>query len=403
MPEEVVNETKNETIVERELPEGVVSLTGNLYTIDPTDLVFADGGFNPDSDKLEYRNIRYALAQQKLVGSGLERDKMARLTERIRTEGLHQYPICRWFDAGVQVVDGERRTRCIRKLISDNAQCWDKKTKTWVPAKELYANLPVFIDEMTDEEALRLNFSASESGQAFGDGAVIAYVKHLRKCGLEDKDILYLTGYSSEWLKQSDKLCNLDEKCFSALSEGKITRGLASELLEIDEIPARLEILDQRITKAEKRHAEVNKALAAKVETAKDTLEVAKADEVQADREGQGDIQEAKAKRKKATKTVESAEEKLKKHQDAQPKAGAKTGTEPKPLTYSKIEKCWLEPVVATIKSECKDENGEPLLIDMEDLRLAKFLCEQMRKGQKDILRILASHKKHKDERTAKE
>jgi hypothetical protein len=386
-----------------ELPKGVVNLTGNLYTIDPTDLVFADGGFNPDSDKLEYRNIRYALSQEKLVGKGLDREKMLRLIERIRTEGLHQYPICRWFNGAVQVVDGERRSRAIRKLIADNAQCWDKKTKSWVPAKELYAKLPVFIFEMTDEEALRVNFSASESGEDFGDGAIIAYVKYLRHCDMEDKGILYLTGYSSEWLKQTDKLCNLDEKCFTALSEGKITRGLASELLEIEEVPSRLEILEQRIAKAEKRHAEMTKELTAKVETAKDTLETAAADEVMARHENGGDEAETSQKKKrKAAQTVETAEDKLKKHQDTQPKAGAKTGTEPKPLTYVKVEKFWLEPVIAAIKNDCKDENGEEIALDLEDLRLAKFFCEQMRKGQKDIIKVLVAHKKHKIERATK-
>ena len=387
----------------RTLPKGVDHVTDNLYLIDPAELLFADGGFNPDSDKLEYRNIRYALADHKLLGHGLERDKMTRLIERVRTEGLHQYPVCRWFDGGVQVVDGERRSRGIRSLKSDGSECWDKKTKQFLPAKDLYAKIPVFIDDMTDEEALKINFSASESGEHFGDGAVIAYVKYLRKCGMSDKEITNLTGYSSEWLRQTDKLCNLDEKSFMALSEGKITRALANDLLEIEDIPARIEELDRRIVLAEKRYAEKTTELKAKIETAADALEGAKADEFIASEVNPTDVPKAKEKKSKAEKVVKAAEDKLEKHQEKEPKAGTKTGTEPKPLTFVKVEKFWLEVVKEIITNDGKDENGEQLPIDLEDLRLTKFLCEQMRKGQTEILRVLKAHKKHKDERAAKE
>ena len=388
------------SIVDRTLPDGVEQVADRMYLVDPAELVFADGGFNPASDKLEYRNIRYALAEQKLVGAGLEKVKMERLGERIRTEGLLQEPICRWLNDAIQMVDGERRTRCLRKLIADNVQCWDSENQMFVPAKELYSKIAVKIYEMDDATALKINFSASESGEKFGEGALVAYVKHLRKCGQSDKEITDLTGYSIEWLRVTDKLCGLDEKSFRALSEGKITRELAGELLDIEDMALRLDELNQRIILAEKLHAEKTEDLTAKVAAAKETLDNKASEEKIAAR--QDDPEKAsvtKAKRKKAEESVKSAEDKLQKHKDTTPKAGIKTDKEPKPLTFSKIEKHWLETIVATIKNDCKDEQDQPMEIDWEDVYLAKFLCEQIRKGQKDILRILKAHKKHKAER----
>ena len=392
-------------VVERKLPIGVVQKKDktNLYWVNPMDLFFADGGFDPDSDKLEYRNIRYALSNQKLVGKGLERETMSRLAERIRVEGLHQYPICRWFEEGVQVVDGERRTRAILKLIADNAQCWDKDAKQWVSAKDLYGKIAVFVFDMTDEEALKINFSASESGENFGDGAVVAYVKYLRKCNMEDKEILSLTGHHAEWLKQTDKLCDLDDDTFQALCNSKITRGLAINLLDIDDVDTRLSELNQRIELAEKRWVAEKGKLETKKEKIGDKLEILKEEEKSAVKEDNPEVAEkVSKKKKKVSDSLKTTAEKLKQHEETQPKAGAKTDPEPKPLTYAKIQINWLDVVTEILQNDCKDGEGNDLEIEREDLILTKLLCDQQRKGQKDIVRILKAHHKHKTERAAK-
>ena len=399
----------------RDLPKGIEQhVQAILYLVDPAELIFADGGFNSKSKKLEYRNIRYALSEHKLLGAGLEKEKMLRLAERIRTEGLHQYPVCRWFNDGVQVVDGERRTRSIRKLIADNAQCWDKKTKQFVPAKELFAKIPVFVDDMDDQMALKINFSASESGEHFGDGAVIAYVKHLRQCEQTDAEIIELTGYSIEWLRQTDKLCELDDECFLALSEGKITRGLAGELLEIESEVERVTELKRRCELAVQIYQEKTTKLEKKADKAAVQLEGLTADEALLTKGINPDTSEeisapaaeekaieVKEKKSKAEKKSKSADDKLAQHKETQPKAGTKTGTEPKPLNFTKIEKYWLEVVHQAIKNKGKDEEDNPLEIEFADLILTKMLCEQMRKGQRDIVRILTAHNKHKAERVA--
>ena len=405
--------------VVRSLPKGVEQGKTKNYLIDPLELLFADGGFDPESDTLEYHNIRHALSDRKLVGAGLERPKMLELIERIRTEGLLQSPICRWYKDGVQVVDGERRTRAIHKLKADNAECWDKDSKQFVPAKELYSKIEVSIRDMTDEEALKINFSASESGEKFGEGAIVAYCKILRQWGKSDKEIIDLTGYSIEWLRQTDKLMGLDEKSFLALSNNKITRELAGDLLEIEDMDVRLAELDRRIEAAEKRHAKTTDVLHSKVETAIKKVEAAdeattllkvglepdtgKPDPDAKDPAKMAEkIEEVKQKKSKAEKIVKAAKEKLAKHQETGAKAGSKTATEPKPLNYHKVEKHWLEVAIAAIKSDCKDEEDQDMDVDLEDVYLTKFLCEQMRKGQTDIIRILKAHKKHKMERAAK-
>jgi hypothetical protein len=385
----------------RGLPRGVVEVDVKQHLIDPAELMFADGGFNLSGDKLEYHNIRHILADHQFVGAGMELAEMNRLMERIRREGLHHPPHCRWFNDGVQVVDGERRSRCIQKLIAIGAECWDKDSKQFVSASELYAKIPVVISEMSDEEALIFNFSASESSKNFGDAAAVVYVKHLRKCGLSDKEIKDLVGHEDSWLRQTDKLCDLDDDCFLALCQNKITRTVASELLEIENMEDRLNDLNRRIELSIDDHIDTTVGLAVKFETAKDKLEMVRGDEILVVKGiSNKNVDDIKVKKEKAEKNVKLAKDKLEKHKETSPKAGTKTDVDPRPLSFTKIQKYWQEPIMNIIKNDYKDDEDCPITdINKDDLRLAKFLIEQQGKGNKDILRVLRSHKNNCEKR----
>ena len=76
----------------------------------------------------------------------------------------------------------------------------------------------------------------------------------------------------------------------------------------------------------------------------------------------------------------------------------------PKPLTATKVEKFWWEKVTELVKAKNKDDEGEELEpVDMRDLRLTKFLCEQFRKGNVDIVGILKGFKKSEIKKMEKE
>jgi hypothetical protein len=257
---------------------------------------------------------------------------------------------------------------------------------------------------MDDETALKVNFSASEAAEHFSEGAVVAYVKYLRKCNLDDQTILSLIGYKPEWLHQTDKVCEAEE-VFDALCQNKITRTLAINLTEIEDVNLRLEELNKRIEVVQQKWLVTQEILQTKKEKAAEKIELAKTEIHQAiaENKDQTEVTQIEEKTKKAKKSWQAAKNKLDEHEATSPKAGAKS-LESKPLTYIKVEKFWLDVITEILQNDCKDGEGNDLQseIDREDLFLAKFLCDQMRKGQRDILRILKAHKKHKVERAAK-
>jgi hypothetical protein len=387
------------------LPKGVEHLHDKMYRVSIDTIQLADGGFNKDSKDLEFKNLRHALVDHKILGRGLSKEDAADLRERIRTEGLLHSPLLRWYKGGVQIVCGERRIRSLLKLVHDNAKCWDRSKNEYVPAKDLYGTIDVEVQEMSDRDAYRISFSETESVKLFGDGAKIAAISYFRSCGEDDKAIIAITGYGPEWLHQAEKLgAGLSKKCFDALCNDEMNLQVANKLAEIVGEDKQEASWDQWKANSEKRFFEKLQVLEGAVKKA--TAAIADAEELkdslagEASEKAKKDLAAATKKRTKAKKAKVVAEAKVKKLAAKKPKATPKDAKsendDPKPLTGAKMEKAWYLPVVAVIKNDGCDGEGTKLEVDVWDAKLVKMLIEQFRKGQTDILRILVSHNKKK-------
>ena len=390
----------------KELPKGVEHLHDKVYRVAIDTIQLADGGFNKSSKELEFKNLRHALVDHKILGRGLSKEDAADLRERIRTEGLLHMPLLRWYKGGVQIVCGERRIRSLLKLVHDNAKCWDRSKNEFVPAKDLYGTIDVEVQEMSDRDAYRISFSETESVKLFGDGAKIAAISYFRSCGEDDKAIIAITGYGPEWLHQAEKLgAGLSKKCFDALCNDEMNLQVANKLVGIVGEDEQNASWDQWKANSEKRFFEKLQTLEGTVKKASANIADAKeleeslADEV--GEKAEKDLAAATKKRTKAKKAKVVAEAKVKKLAAKKPKATPKDAPksdsdDPKPLTGAKMEKNWYLPVVAVIKNDGCDGEGTKLEVDVWDAKLVKMLIEQFRKGQTDILRILVSHNKKK-------
>ena len=429
------------------LPEGVEHISGNKYRVPIEKIVIADSGFNLDSPTLEFTNMRHALADYQLKGNGFEKDETDRLQESVRTQGILNDPICRWFKNGtVQGVDCERRLRVTRKLKGLNTPCWDKVNHKYVPASELYAKVEVQIDSLSDFEAFCVSYQANEDAVHHGEGASIRFVAYMRSKGIVDSKIMQATGYDADWLADTDKLIAADDdKLLLALHNEEITRPAALRLLDTfpdaNERSKKLfelkgiaearytknvEVAEKKVQKAEKK---VEKIVAVDpdiiddrevpvIPEPEDTVnldadEIALANIKQIEVQG-GDVDNAKkaadkfvADAENALTAAESAKAKKKQTERKKPKVltrdigGGDDGEDkpPKPLSPSKIEKFWWEVVTALIKKNNVDaETGEEIEpVDMRDLKLTKFLCQQVKAGETDIIKILKKFKKAMD------
>lgn len=416
------------------LPKGVEFISGNVYRVELSAIKFADGGFNKESTDLNFTNLRHALADQHLTGQGMSKDEMNELRERIRTEGLLHTPMLRWYDGGVQIIMGERRLRCIHKLVHDNASCFDRSKGEYVPAKELYKTIIVEILELDDRQAYKLSFSETESVSHFGNAAKVAAVAYFRSCGESDKNIISMTGLGPEWLSLADKVApdRLGKTCFAAFAQTEdsdvfMSLDTAVKLAEYTDEAERETVFEEWKKNCIVRTHKKGKKLGAEVETA--TQKVAEADAEMEDAlheaedladslEGEKEVlfvddsasaiqvnaklAEQQQKQEKAAKRKVVAETKLKGHAAKKPKIVSKdTGggekSEPKPLTHQQLKKLWYGPVIEFIDADGCDSEGKKVSeVDLQDARLVKSLIEQLLKGQTHIFKILVGHYRKK-------
>lgn len=398
------------------LPEGVTHLHGDLYRVRHDLIEYADDGFDLGSDELIFQNPRHITAStdSKPMGLGFSKPEMDELRESIRTQGLKSPLSTRWMPGNqkVQIVDGERRKRSIDKLRKDKSDVYVPATGKQAPAGEHYEYIDCRIEEMDEEAALKHSISMTQSGRSFGEGALVVIVRHLRKCGKDDKEILEIMGKSPSWLKQSDDILQLDDKSFTAFCDDKINRTVALQLVTIPDVAKRIKLLGHASKIAQQRITEEMKKLDDQVEKAETELEHAEGEEAEANAIGTPD------KKKKATRKVRVArtkvETKKKAKEEATKKGTAKvidkdlqqaakeTETEdvkPKALTGVKIQKHYVDVLVSTIRRGGKDEEGNDLDFDPEELQLAKTVCDFIVKGEPDVFKALKQHRTNKARR----
>jgi len=325
----------------------------------------------------------------------------------------------RWIDDNgekkLQLVNGERRTRCAKKLVKEKADCFDPITGETVKANELYHEIDAYISEMDDQTAYKHAFSSNDRAVAIGDGCTVALIREFRTVrGYTDQDIMLITGKSITWVKETDDLLGLDEKTFNALATDQINRSVAIDLSKIEDVAERMALLDTARNFAAVRLSNVKKKLETEVNSSEKKADLAKAKAVVADHygdeegkeEAEANVEKLKAKahsKRKEKEEIESEAAKIT-SKDLQKAKNAKQkeagGEERVALTKAKMKKYWYDVSVALIKSDGCDENGEPIEgIDQEDNRLGKLIMEQIAKGETDWVKILKHHQKAKEKR----
>ena len=400
---------------------GVEHVRGNLYRVKHDLIQFADVEFDPDSTKLSFKNPRRTLVKGKVQGRGFSKEEMAELREAIRQQGLNDpLQLRKTEDGTLQLIEGERRKRCIDKLITDKAECYNTETGKLETAVNVFEFIECRVhDQLDDMEAYRIAFTGNATGIDIGDGATVALVKQLRNCGENDKDILACTGKSITWLRDTDTLVQLDEVTFDALATDEINRSAALELAKVADVEERLARFERSQQIAEERNAAFQSKAEADLEKAEMDQEIAEATVMDAELTGS---EKAKTRAKKKVSTARSK---------AVKKQEAATAAESRPpvvgtkdvrsaaeaegdaeraivkLTMAKINKFWNEPCMEMSRSggKLKNKEGESILqegIDFNDAKLVIMLCRSIDTGKRDIVAILKQHNRNKSRKPKK-
>lgn len=402
--------------------DGVQHLNGNLFRVRNTLINFTEQG---ESDNgLTFSNPRLINGNPK--PKGFSKEEMNELREAIRTEGLANPLLLRWSEVDnkrkLQVVGGERRKRCIDKLIASDADCYDPVTESWIKASKMYEYIDVRINEMDDQTAFKNAFSENDTSVGIGDGATIGLVAEFRKAGWTDDEILKTTGKSISWLRDTDVLLSLDEKTLNALIAEEINRSSALELSKIEDINQRLEVLKNAGKFACERVSALKEKLEHEVESAETKAQKAKAAAVDASLRNHDEETAEKEKEKQERAETRAAKKKheIEELDETMPvitgkdihKAKNKTAAKSEPitdeeledgksLTNAKIAKHWYEPLAKVIKDweglEGEAE-GANLEIDLCDAKLVLLLIDARLQGTKDIVSLLQAHKLTKEE-----
>lgn len=398
-------------LIQQDLPEGISHLHGDLYLVHHSLIEYADNGFDLDGGELIFQNPRHISSgtDGKPMGSGFSKAEMDELRESLRTEGMKNPLSTRWLPdhKKVQIVDGERRKRSLDKLRKDKSEVYVPSTGQYAPAVDHYDFIECRIEEMSEETALKHSISMTERSRSFGEGALVLIVRHLRNCGKDDNSILEIMGKSPSWLKQSDDILSLDNKTFQAFCGDKINRTVALQLISIPDVSKRIKLLGKATEIAKQRISEELKKIDEQLEQAESEFEEAEAEGVVAKVLG------TEVDKKRANKKVKVARDKVAKKKKSKTEVEEKTtakviggdlqkaakeegleGNEvrPKSLTGVKVKKHYIDILVSVINSGLKDEEGNEMEFDIEDLHLAKTVCEFIYNGEKDVFKAVKQH-----------
>jgi hypothetical protein len=387
---------------EKELPSEVEWLEEDLYYVPFNMLTLAKT--KTDSKEYQWSNPRHlGRIEGSLLGQGFSVSDMEELYSDIEVNGLLTPFNCRWIlDKGelkIEIIAGERRYRCIDRHLKKGGKVYSRKHKTSMSAKEVFAKVPCRICDASEKQALSLSISNEVRSVPWGEGALAILIKMLRRQhGCTDEEILEITKKSSQWLREMDKIIELDDMTFSYLMDSKINRALALKLAKIDDEDARKDWLHAAYDDAVETHdVEVSKADKS-LEKAEQKEEFAEAE--LAEKERGGDEEEIESAKERLEKSQEVTQEKRRHRTDtAKPqaktknlrnavrKSGRKGPTTA--LRPGKIEK-QLEAINALIAADGKDESGE-VVCNLACLTVVAACYKAILGGEEDILATLRS------------
>jgi ParB-like chromosome segregation protein Spo0J len=300
----------------------------------------------------------------------------------IEERGIRHPLEVRLIDGVIQLVDGERRLRCVKTLGFKDVPCHVH-------------------EEMSDEEAWATAWRANDTAKEIGDNASASLVKHWKEKGYSDQKILDITNRSTQWLHQMYVLGKLDSFCFDAYTSGRVGLRVALDLAKIEDEEVRVKVCELGIKEAEITWKEQQSKIDKSVLNAENKFEIAEARLVAAESIGTlEDEVEAGLEVEKTKENLDKANEEKTKHSETKPqmkkkhllkaskKAGGKVNSF---LGKKKIERCLtdIEGLIETDESE---------VAYPEHLRLAKTLIKSFLEGENDVTKIFEGYYAQEEE-----
>lgn len=391
---------------EYELPEGVQSITDDgLFWIDFSLITVAeeyDGGEDKDIKFFNPRHLgSYTIEidgkKETFHGQGFDKESMRELLEDIQNKGLNYPLLACWAIkdnkiVGVRVNDGERRFRCVDRMVDKNEKAWSQAHGQFMPAKEVYSKIICRVKVLNDEESLQEACEVSGTAVPWGAAAQARLIKVLYDKGKGDVEVCKLLRKKPQWVAETYSLNELDELTFNYLLSGKINRSTALRLLkEHPDVKERQSMLTAAWKEAVKRNEQVKEKLEAAVEKAEADVELAESEVVEAELMG-ADQDEVEA----IKEEVEEKQEKVKNRQEAlaasaKPiiknkdvdRASTKGGKKPRRcLRPPKIQK-QLDTINEMI------EKDDETVCTLDTLRVVSKCYKGILDGEMDVVKIL--------------
>jgi len=378
----------------------IVHLHGNLYRVRRSIVQLAKSGLSVEDGKLIYGNPRWFVnGEGEMEARGTESSKMEELKESIQNSGLDN-PIRLRPVMGdnlfLEVVNGERRFRCIEHLCEGEDMCHDPESGTRKKASEAYEWIDCRIEVMDDKTALGIALKMNETSEVIGDLANLHVVQTLRASGYDDQEILKATGKSLSWLRETDRIMGLDDVCLDHFRNDQITRKAAIQLALMENAKERIGMLEKIVEVARGRKEARLKSLDQAVEKANKEGELADVAAYAAGRHGDKEESDRLAsKGKTARKKAENARNEKGKAEAKPAKADArdmKKAKGPQPLAHSKIQSEYVDSIESIIENEGFDEEGDSLGLDLGLVSAVLGVLKAIMDGEDDLLSVLSCH-----------
>jgi hypothetical protein len=387
---------------EYDLPEGIEPLgEEGLYMVDWNLIEIAkEVGKGTEEKEFHFFNPRH-LGQYEMnkdgdkvevcFGQGFGKDEMRDLMTDLVQNGV-AYPLQAYFFAledgklKVRVHDGERRYRCLERMIDKDMKVWSRLQKQFAPAKEVYSQVLCRVEIMTEEEAFIRACAISETSVKWGDGANARLVKMLYAKGKSDEEICKMLNKSKPWLAETCTLNELDDYCFNFLLAGNLNRKGALDLAKVKDIKARQTWLAAAWKDALEQHAIAETKKTKLLEKAEANQELADAEVEEA--KGKGETPEVVAALEVA---AESAAEKTQKRKTIKA-ASARPVVKSRNLQRAGgVLNALRAPKIKKIVGQVEEmiEKKDNSVVDLKILEVLKVAYQCILDGEEDVNNVL--------------
>ena len=373
-------------------------LHGNLFRVKRSEIRLSKPGIHCEDGSLVYGNPRWHTNKQgEQEGKGMDKSGMEELRNSIQDEGLEN-PIRlrvvkdrkKFF---LEVINGERRFRCIEELCERKVPCFDCSTDEDRNASEIYDWVDCRIDFMDDRTALRVALKPNATSEVIGDAASIHVIKVLKEAGYDDQEILKSTGKSISWLRETEKISGLDDVCLQNFKQNKINRTVALHLALVENVDERLEMLQKIKESAEIRQSDKMKKIDDKRAKTEREIECEEASAHLAKKYGDDESAEIHSKKsEKAKDKAKAIEGEKKKASSKTAKATSKDLGVSSPLSHNKIQSLYIDLIAAIIENEGFDNEGNSYGLNLELLSPIAEILKEIMDGNKESLDVLIEH-----------